>query len=233
MCDRALSITPDDPYTLMTRAQIAFEERADIKPFQMTLAALVAKDPRLASDLDDPDHALCERTSEAVARALRNYPPQGIGPNGVDYPRSYWEGISARLQGDEAKAKIAFSVARAEVEKIVQEQPDYPAALSLLGMIDAGLGLKEESLREGRRACELLPVAKDSVDGAALAVNLAHIYAWVGEKDLAIEQVEAVERAPNYLSYGILKLHPYWDSLRGDPRFEKIVAALAPKAEKL
>ena len=62
-----------------------------------------------------------------------------------------------------------------------------------------------------------------------LAISLAQIYAWTGEKDRAIEQIAAVERVPNTLSYGILKLHPYWDSLRGDPRFEKIVASLATK----
>ena len=86
------------------------------------------------------------------------------------------------------------------------------------------------SLREGRRGCELLPVSNDAIDGVVLAANLAQIYAWTGEKDLAIEQIAAVERVPNRLSYGLLKLHPYWDSLRGDPRFEKIVASVAPKS---
>jgi tetratricopeptide (TPR) repeat protein len=115
------------------------------------------------------------------------------------------------------------------VERVLEKQPDFAAALSLLGMIDAGLGRKEEALHEGRRACELLPISKDAITGAALAVNLAQIYAWLGEKDLAIEQIGAVEGVPNRLSYGLLKLHPYWDSLRGDPRFEKIVASVAPK----
>ena len=107
-------------------------------------------------------------------------------------------------------------------------QPDFAPALSLLGVIDAGLGRKEEALREGQRACELLPISKDAISGVALAVNLAQIYAWTGEKDRVIEQISAVERVPNQLSYGFLKLHPYWDPLRGDPRFEKIVASLAP-----
>jgi len=70
---------------------------------------------------------------------------------------------------------------------------------------------------------------KDAIDGVVLAVNLAQIYSWTDEKDLAIEQIAAVERVSNYLTYGLLKLHPYWDSLRGDPRFEQIVASLAPK----
>jgi hypothetical protein len=111
----------------------------------------------------------------------------------------------------------------------VEQQPDFAAALSLLGMIDAGLDKKEEALKEGRRACELLSISKDAIDGTTLAINLAQIYAWIGEKDRAIEQIAAVERVPNTLSYGLLKLHPNWDSLHGDPRFEKIVASLAPK----
>lgn len=231
MCGRALSIVPDDPFSLMTQAQIAFAERADIKPFQTMLAMLLAKDPKLAPDIDDPDHALCERTPEATARALKNYPPDGQGNNGVNYPLAYWQGVVARWQGDTSKALAAFAAARVEVEKIVAQEPDYAAAISLLGLIDAGLGRKEKALREGRRACELLPIAKDSIDGAAFAVNLALIYTWTGERDQAIEQIAAVERVPNYLSYGLLKLHPYWDSLRGDPRFEGIVASLGPKTD--
>jgi serine/threonine-protein kinase len=227
--DRALTIVPGDPFTRIARAAVALDWRADIKPFQTMLATLIAEDPSVAPDVDDPNFAICERTAAAAARALTNLPRDGVVINGVNYPNAYSEGVVARSQGDSVKAQVAFTAARTEVEKIVQKQPDFAAALSLLGMIDAGFGRKEEALREGRRACELLPISKDAIDGAAFAVNLAQIYAWTGEKDLAIEQIAAVERVPNYLSYGLLKLHPVWDSLRGDPRFEKIVASLAPK----
>ena len=148
--------------------------------------------------------------------------------NGVIFPHAYWEGVIARWEGETAKAQAAFTVARSEVEKTVEKQPDFAAALSLLGMIDAGLGRKEEAMREGRRAAELLPISKDAVAGTAFAINLAQVYAWTGEKSLAIDQIAAVERVPNQLSYGLLKLHPIWDPLRGDPRFEKIVTSLAP-----
>ena len=127
------------------------------------------------------------------------------------------------------KAQNAFADARGKLAETVEKQPNSAAALSLLGLIDAGLGRKEDALREGRRACELLPISKDAIDGVALAVNLAQIYAWTGEKELAIQQIAAVERIPNYLSYGFLKLQPVWDSLRGDPGFEEIVASRAPK----
>jgi len=228
--DRALSIMPGDPYTRILRALVELDWRADIKPFQNTLATLVAQNPSAAPDVDSPLYALCERTAAAGARALTNYPRDGVTTDyGLNCPRAYWEGVVARWQGDSAKAQSAFIAARSELEKILAKEPDFAAAISLLGVIDAGLGRKEQALQEGRRACGLLPISKDAITGMALAVNLAQIYTWAGERDPAIEQIAAVERMPNELSYGLLKLHPYWDPLRGDPRFEKIVASLAPK----
>jgi hypothetical protein len=221
---------PGDPLTRIARAAVALHWHADIKPYQDTLASLIVLDPSVAPDVDLPDYALCERTAGAAARMLTNYPPDGDSTDyGVNCPRAYWEGVVARWQGDSAKGRAAFTAAREEIKAILEKQPDFPAALSLASMIDAGLGRKQDALNEGRRACELLPIAQDAVAGSALAVNLAQVYAWTGEKDLAIKQIAAVERAPSNLSYGLLKLHPYWDSLRGDPRFEEIVASLAPK----
>jgi len=228
--DSALRIVPSNPYTRVYRALVELSWRGDIKPFQTTLGTVLAENPSAASDVDIPLYALCERTAAAAARTLTNYPRDGVTTEyGVNCPRAYWEGVVAGWQGDSAKAQSAFITARSGVEQILAKEPDFAAAISLLGVIDAGLGHKEQALQEGRRACGLLPVSKDALTGVALAVNLAQIYAWTGEKDLAIEQIAAVERTPNELSYGLLKLHPYWDSLRGDPRFEKIVASLAPK----
>ena len=111
---------------------------------------------------------------------------------------------------------------RAEAAKIAAEQPNYAEALCVLGMADAALGNKEDAIREGRRAVELLPVTKDAIIGARLVHYLALIYAWTGEKDLALEQLSVAASLPNlFLSYGYLRLHPYWDPLRGDPRFER------------
>ena len=228
--ERALTIVPGDPATRGERSRVELAWKGDIKPFQTMLATLIAEDPSVAPDIDDPDIALCERTAAAATRALENYPRDGVVRFGVNVSHAYWEGVIARCGGDSAKARVGFTAARDNVEKILEKQPDYAPALSLLGLIDAGLGRKEEALREGRRACELLPISKDAIDGVSLAVKLAQIYAWTGEKDLAIEQIATLERIPNYLSYGFLKLHPFWDSLRGDPRFEKIVADLAPKS---
>jgi tetratricopeptide (TPR) repeat protein len=138
-------------------------------------------------------------------------------------------GVIARMVKNEEQARIAFTRARAEQEKIVQSQPNYGLVLCVLGLIDAGLGRKEEALQEGRRAVELLPVEKDSVNGAHMIEYFAIIAAWMGEKDLASQQLTIATRLPGSLSYGQLKLLPYWDPLRSDPRFEAIVTSLAPK----
>jgi serine/threonine-protein kinase len=130
---------------------------------------------------------------------------------------------------DEAKARAAFAAARTQQKRIVQAQPNYGPAVCVLGVIDAGLGRKEDALREGQRAIELMPVEKESLKGAHMIEYFAIIAAWVGDNDLACEQLAIVTRLPGTLSYGQLKLLPYWDPLRGDPRFEKIVASLAPK----
>ena len=150
----------------------------------------------------------------------------------IVFSRSFAEGLLARAMKDEEGARASFSKARAEVEKVVQAQPDYGPPLCVLGLIDAALGRKEDALKEGRRAIELMPVAKDSGNGIRMIQFFAVTAAWTGEKDLALQQLELGARVPVasiVFNYGALKLLPFWDPLRGDPRFQKIVASLAPK----
>ena len=96
-------------------------------------------------------------------------------------------------------------------------------------MIDAALGRKDDAIREARRAVELLPVEKDAINGALAIEYLAVTYAWTGEKDQALQTLKKAVAIPGDVSYGQLRLHPFWDPLRRDPEFEKIVASLAPK----
>jgi serine/threonine-protein kinase len=133
------------------------------------------------------------------------------------------------MTGDTAGARSAFTIARAEQEEAVRGRPDDPKLLCGLGLSDAALGRKEEALGEGRRAIELMPVAKDSLDGPIVLHYFAQICAWTGERDLAIEQLQILAKLPAGPDYGNLRLSPSWDPLRGDPRFERIVSSLAPK----
>ena len=234
--DRLLAITPDDVAAKAERAMVDFEWKGDTRPLHQMIEAIRATNPVAAQRIADSwiTCALAERDAAAANNALiaSGENPIGLASENVSFNPPFVEGVIARMTKDDAKARSAFTAARAEQEKIIQAQPNYSTALCVLGLIDAGLGRKEEALREGRRAVELLPVEKDAPHGVGMVKSLAMIAAWIGDKDLACEQLAIAIRGPSNLSYGQLKLMPFWDPLRGDPRFEQIVASLAPKDSK-
>jgi tetratricopeptide (TPR) repeat protein len=236
MYERAAALSPSDYFPrIAARAFQALDERADIRPLRAELNAILAEDPKAAPKIADDLWfcAILERDRSAIERALALIPPEGLYTAGnFVRPREWFAGYAARMFGDAETARAAFTTARSKLEKIVQEQPDYAPAWSLLGRVDAALGQKEEAIREGRRACELLPVSKDAWFAPDQLRSLAKIYAWTGEKELALAQLENVVAQVTGIDYGDLKLDPDWDLLRGDPRFEKIVASLAPKGKQ-
>jgi TolB-like protein/class 3 adenylate cyclase/Tfp pilus assembly protein PilF len=229
--DRAIAVTPKDAALRAARAEVELNWHADPRLLMSTIEAFVAQDSSEAKHLAFVwvRGALCKRDYDAARRALTALPMDGCYDDTIPIPRFWCEGVVAQLRGDKAAASAAFSNTRAEGAKLVADQPDYAEGLCVLGMADAALGHKDEAIREGRRAVELISVSKDAIRGPLLIQYLAVIYAWTGEKDLALEQLSVAARMPSHLSYGHLRLHPYWDPLRGDPRFEKIVASLAPK----
>ena len=230
--DRALTVEPDNVDTKLNRAWLEVFWKADTRPLHQLIDSLRAEQPIVTFDAGFWLFcALAERDANAAQAALDALGEEPWGVNPMFFSRTFTEGLIARMIKDETKAHAAFTAARAEQVKVVQGQPNYAPALCMLGLIDAGLGRKEEALREGRRAIELLPVTKAYQDGVKMIEYFACIAAWVSEKDLACEQLAKATRlgGVSFLSYGDLKLLPFWDPLRGDPRFEKIVASLAPK----
>ncbi|PYK91919.1 MAG: hypothetical protein DME40_05985, partial [Verrucomicrobia bacterium] len=231
--DRLLAITPDDVSAKAERPMVDFEWKGDTRPLHQMIDAIRATNPAAVQRIAERwiICALAERDAAAANNALiaSGENPIALSSENIFFNRPFGEGVIARMTKDDAKARSAFTAARAEQEKIVQAQPNYGPALCILGLIDAGLGRKEEALREGRRAVELLPVEKDAPEGLDMVKYLAMIAAWIGDKDFACEQLAVAIRGPSSLSYGQLKLMPLWDPLRGDPRFEQIVASLAPK----
>ncbi len=231
--DRLLAITPDDVSARASRAGVDLDWKGNTRPLHETIEAIRAINPAATQKIADAQLscALAERDAVAASDALiaRGGNSVLLASENVIFNRPFVEAVIARMTKDDAKARSAFTAARAEQEKIVQSQSNYGPALCVLGLVDAGLGRKEEALREGRRAVELLSVEQDAPDGADTVKYLAMIAAWVGDKNLACEQLAIALRSPSNLSYGQLKLMPMWDPLRGDPRFEQIVASLAPK----
>ena len=230
--DRELAIRPDDVYLKGARAFVDLDWKANPRPLHALIDSIRAANPVAMPEIADKwlTCAFAERDAAAAVNALAARGEKSLGNELVKYSPLFMEGLIAQMTQDNAKARAAFTAARAEQEKLVRADPDDAGALSVLGLIDAALGRKEEALREGRRAVELLPVEKDVLNGARMIAGLARIAASVGDKDLACEQLTHASRLPNAIvTYGQLKLLPFWDPLRGDPRFEKIVASLAPK----
>ncbi len=232
--DRMLTIAPNDIAVKAERAFVEVDWKADTGPLHQLVDEIRTTNPAAMPKIGGRWLlcALAERDFAAAKDALLAAGEEPLGTNAVRFTRNFAEGVIGRMTNEEHKAQLAFTAAHAEQEKAVQAQPDYGPAWCVLGVIDAALGRKEAALREGRRAVELLPVGKDPINGMVMIKYLAMIAAWVGEKDLACEQLAIAVRCPlsgHDLSYGELKLMPWWDPLRGDPRFEKIVASLAPK----
>jgi serine/threonine-protein kinase len=232
---RILEITPEDIGVASSLAFADFEWRANTAPFHQFVGRLRAERPAALADAAASWFvcALADRDwsgAELALTALGTNTFWGDGP--ILLSRQFGEGLLARAIHDEGRAQKAFAAARLEQQQVLQKQKDYGPPLCVLGLIDAALGNKEAALEEGRRAMELLPVDKDSTNGQALVAYFAVIAAWAGEKDLALQQLATA--APTYgaaviASYGMLKMLPFWDPLRGDPRFEQIVASLAPQ----
>jgi serine/threonine protein kinase/tetratricopeptide (TPR) repeat protein len=241
--DRIISLQPDRNKPRIIRAIIEQERRADTRPLRAAIEKALANEPGSAEDpfiagirlgLALSDRDFDNASSIAAALPLKQTLDAGFNQGS----RDFWLGVVARLKGDATTGHAAFTKVRTKLEQELRIHPDNMDLLSDLGLIDAALGRKEEALSEGRRAMELraraLPTAQDPMFGSStnetsLKMSFAMICAWAGEPDLALEQLEAVTKIPGGPSYGGLRLDPMWDPLRGNPRFEKIVASLAPK----
>jgi serine/threonine protein kinase len=215
------------------------EATADIIPLRKAFVAQTA-----AHQLDPSDEltaraviALWSHDLNAISDLVSSE-HEPVSFNGVEYPDAWFVALAARIRGDDVAAKTAFTKARPQMEKFALAQPTEGTSLSVLAMIDAGLGRKEEALEEAKRACDLDTFKTNNLDAVTVRCHLAVVYAWTGAKDPAIGELEkladrpAASHAICQVTYGDLRLNPFWDSLRDDPRFEALVQRLAPVASK-
>ena len=232
--DRALTIYPDNVEAQISRALVDLNWKGDTRAYHDLLDKLRQKDPAALKDNADDlfNLALYERDVPAAEVALAAKGDEPLRTNAFVYTAKANAAFVARMAGDQEKARAAFTAARDEQEKAVQAQPNSGPPLALLALYDAALGRKEEALRNGRRAMELLPVEKDALNGPRLITMFATTAAWLDEKNLALEYLSRAVKLGTGPTFGDLKLDPNWDPLRGDPRFETIVADLAPKEIK-
>ena len=232
--DRIVALLPERRRERIFRASVEVYRRADTGPWRAEIEKILTneagseKDPFMAGQRYTL--ALYDRdwdTASSLAPVLSQ--KNSLEWSFPQLGRDFWVGVVARLKGDETSARAAFIGARAQQKEEIRGHPDDVTLLADLGLIDAGLGKKEEALNEGRRAMELGSSVKNSFTEPYVKRCFAMICAWTGERELALGQLEALIKIPGSYTYGNFRLSPMWDPLRGDPRFEKIVNSLAPK----
>ncbi|HYY35770.1 MAG TPA: tetratricopeptide repeat protein, partial [Candidatus Binatia bacterium] len=232
LCERALAISPDNYAIRLFIPFNHFLERADLGPWRDEISRILGGNSHAANEISDSlfDYALAARDPAAMTRALAAIPPEGLRAEfDLFMPREWYRALAASAFGDTSTALASFTAARTLVEDMLHSQPDYATGWSVLGLIDANLGRKDEAMREGRHACDLLPLSMDAWRGPTLIQNLAVIYAKIGDNDRAIEQLRTAAQVQNGVHYGELRLNPQWDALRSDARFQEIVGSLASK----
>ncbi len=219
-----------DPWSEMALAEIKLDQGDPV-----AARALLAKVPLDFSPTEEIWHtrfttALYLRDYDEASRLVAAVPAKFAGGVFHGSPSERLaDGMVARFRGDQSKAKAVFRRVREKFDVAWGDEIRNYRYLARVARIDAGLGRKQDAIGEARRAVDLMPIATDSVRGLWMVRNLALVYAWTGERDLAIEQLEVIAKIPGGPPYGELRFDPTWDSLRGDPRFEKAMADLAPK----
>lgn len=218
----------------------SLEARADLAPLRAAIRAVTPAEQPQEEVMNNYGLtlALCAHDPDAVSSLLAGTTRANFAIRGTSFPKSWFAALAARMRHDEASAQAAFQVAREEVNQQWQTDPVNGRFLGLLAMVDAGLGQKDEAVREALHACELCPVEAAADQAPVVACDLAVVYAWTGQPDLACAVLEEwIKRPagfalPDQPTYGDFRLNPLWDSLRGYPRFEALVSQLAPSADR-
>jgi serine/threonine-protein kinase len=219
----ALALAPSDPANIENQAMIHLAQgdldraRAVIRaaPGSLGQPALVAY---LATYQD-----LFWVLDDAQQQILLRLPPSAFFDDpaawGSVFMQTYWQ------RGDQPRARAYADTARTALEQQLKAAPDDPQLHALYGLALAYLGRKEQAIAEGERSLALLPLSKDANNGAYDQHQLVRIYLLVGEPEKALDRLEPLVRIPYFLSPGWLRIDPAFASLKGNPRFERLIAA--------
>jgi TolB-like protein/Tfp pilus assembly protein PilF len=223
--DRGLAVAPESMNLHAMRAELQINWKGDIGAVEKALA-------KMPPGFDPGGTVTCARYGiyilthryEEALHLMQQSPQQSFHMEiPVDQPRALLIGQVLRLLHKDAEARAAYEEARVVLEASVREVPDDAMRHALLGQIYAALGRKEDAIREGKRAMEILPESKDALEGPMATIGLAQIYAVVGDRDNALSLLEHLLEIPSSLSVHMLQLDPIWDSLRNDPRFIELL----------
>ena len=219
--DRAIEAAPQSLGPRAEKSKLAFDWKGDLSVMEKDLAQMQpGVDPDGQVTLARVYLLMLQRKFPDALALLRQL-PQDVSH--YDRPREFFEGVIYTFLNDKEKALSAFKQAQPTAEKALRESPDDASRHVTLGLILAGLGEKNAAIAEGKRAVELLPESQDAFDGPKMAVHLAQIYAWTGEKGQALQLLDRSLNTPNGVTVPSLRFDPIWDPLRSDPQFHALI----------
>jgi len=228
---RALEISPADQSVRMQLAMLEVDQNADIQLLKRTLAEVIAEKPEAAEDFAEQSMliGLYEKDVNQALAGLASLPPAGCHDQAIPFPNGWCAGRVEQIRGDTGAAARAFREGRAELQKAMDARPNDGPVLCAAGVLDAALGNREQASDEGTKALAMLPIDRDSINGALIMQYRAAIAVLSGDNEKALQELEAAAKVPGYLSYGQLMLDPIWGPLRQDVRFKPIAESLRSK----
>jgi serine/threonine-protein kinase len=220
--DRGLALAPTNLSIIEEKAQVALAQGDLLRARGVVRAALQTVDLTALLVVFGNYWDLYWVLDDAQQQQLLTLPPSAF-----DNDRGAWSIVRAQtywLRKDPAKAKVYADSAQLDIAEQLRATPEDAQRHVIRGLALAYLGRKAEAIAEGERGVGLVPVSRDAFGGAYNQHQLLRIYLLVGEPNKALDQLETLLKIPYYLSPGWLKIDPTFDALRGNPRFERLIA---------
>jgi tetratricopeptide (TPR) repeat protein len=228
--DRVLDIVPNDPTTLAAEAQI-YQAEGNLEQAGKLLVGVNAQTPSFIAFQTKGDQLFLERQFDEAIRLIRSRVTEYRDLSNLERLfNPFFLLLAQEYAGDIGGARTTAQQMLAPLQTLCQKDPGNPNFAQALSVTRAVLGQKDAAIKEAERVITLLPSAKDAVNGPKFEENLAYVEVLVGDKDRAIPRLQHLLEIPysNFLTPALLRLHPQWDPLRGDPRFQKLCEQKQP-----
>ena len=228
--DRLLDIVPNDPDTVASEARI-YQAEGNLEQAGKLLAGVNAQTPSFIAFLTKMNQLFLERHFDEAIRLIHSRLTEYRDLSDIERLfNQFFLVLAKEYAGDIVGARATAQQVLGPLETLCQKDPDNPNFAQALSLIHAVLGQKDAAIKEAERAITLLPTVKDAVDGPTYEENLAFVEVLVGDKNRAIPRLQRLLEIPytDCLTPALLRLHPQWDPLRGDPAFQKLCEEKQP-----
>ncbi len=225
--DRVINLAPDWPDPYYYKALTFVQSDGDFARVRSVLRTMSEKGlHRITNYADRSVHLyipLLERNYNEIFAQLDANSEYTLNTQFEYVPGDLMRASTYYYSGDYNRARSFFQSVENPMKTMVDQNPSDPRLHISMGIILAGLGRKDEAIRHGERAVEILPLSREAYRGAYLLEGLAKIYTMTGEHGKSIDALETLLSRPSHINHNLLRLDPAWDQLRNDASFQKLL----------